>query len=87
MRLLARHAGALEPFFRQYGTPYAREGGPESATFVLGPRADRRKVEVILVGYEEAKGSWGPGPLDVGICPGRAARYHGLFALPSLRHP
>jgi hypothetical protein len=56
VRLLTRHAGELEPLFRQYGIPYARAAGTESAALVLGPSADRRKVEEILVGYEEAKG-------------------------------
>jgi len=55
--LLTRHAGDLEPLFRQYYIPCAREAGPGSAILVSGPGADRRKVGEILVGYEEAKGS------------------------------
>jgi hypothetical protein len=54
--LLTRHAGELEPLFREYGFPCAREAGPERATLVSGPGADRRKLDEILVGYEEAKG-------------------------------
>jgi hypothetical protein len=54
--LLTRHAGELEPLFRQCVIPCAREAGPERATLVSGPGADRRKVEEIPVGYEEAKG-------------------------------
>jgi hypothetical protein len=57
VRSLARHAGALEPLFRQYGIPRAREAAPEGATLVVGPGAERRKVEEILAGYEEAQGS------------------------------
>jgi len=49
VRLLTRHAGELEPLFRQYGIPCAHEAGPESATLVFGPGAGRRKVGESLV--------------------------------------
>ena len=52
-----RHARQLEPLFHQHGVPCTREAGPESDTLVFSSRADRRKVEEILTGYEEAKGS------------------------------
>ena len=54
---LTRHAGELEPLFRLYGIPCTRDAGPESATLVFDPGTDRGKVEEILLGYEEAKGS------------------------------
>lgn len=54
---LKRHASELEPLFRQYGIPCKREPGPESDTLVFAAGVDRRQVEQILTGYEEAKGS------------------------------
>ena len=54
---LKRHASDLQPLFHQHGIPCAREPGLESDTLVFDARADRRKVEEILTGYEEAKGS------------------------------
>jgi hypothetical protein len=54
---LKRHAGELEPLFRQHGIPCTREAGPERDTLVFGPGTDRGKVEAVLTGYEEAKGS------------------------------
>jgi hypothetical protein len=52
-----RHAAELEPLFRQHGIPCRREAGPETDALVFPAGADRHRVQEILVGYEEAKGS------------------------------
>jgi hypothetical protein len=54
---LKRHACQLEPLFHQHGIPCRRDEGPEKDTLVFAAGADRHKVEEILTGYEEAKGS------------------------------
>jgi hypothetical protein len=54
---LKQHADELEPLFRQYGIPCRREIGPETDAIVFEAGADREKVQEILAGYEQAKGS------------------------------
>ena len=54
---LKRHARQLEPLFHQHGIPCRRDEAPEKDTLVFEAGADRHRVEEILTGYEEAKGS------------------------------
>jgi hypothetical protein len=54
---LQGHAAELEALFRQHGLACRREEGAEQDTLVFDDGTDRRKVEEVLTGYEEAKGS------------------------------
>ncbi len=54
---LKAHATDLEALFRQHGLACRREEGAEQDTLVFDAGTDRGKVEEVLTGYEEAKGS------------------------------
>ena len=54
---LKQHADELEPLFRQHGISCRRDAGAEKDTLVFDVRADREKVQDVLAGYEQAKGS------------------------------
>jgi hypothetical protein len=51
------HANDLAPLFRQHGLACRREEGAEQDTLVFDAGTDRAKVEEVLTGYGEAKGS------------------------------
>lgn len=54
---LKQHASDLEPLFRQNGIGCQRREGTVHDTLVFEAGVNREKVEKILHGYEEAKGS------------------------------
>ncbi|HEV3255421.1 MAG TPA: hypothetical protein VG013_00950 [Gemmataceae bacterium] len=56
---LKAHAAELQPLFVQYGIPCRREADvePDKDALVFAESADRAKVEQLLEGYEQAKGS------------------------------